>query len=81
MNKNFLRKNQWYEFSYSDGNGELSMFAQFKGYEKVGNTIFILIFHSTVGQHGLINISTINRIHAYNPNNDSNELNLILTES
>lgn len=81
MFKNFLKKNQWYEFVYSAGKEELSMFAQFKGYEKVGKTIFALVFHATVGQRGLINTETINRIHAYNPSTDeSGELNLVLTE-
>jgi len=43
---------------------------------------FALVFHATVGQHGLINTEIINKIQAYNPNTDeSGELNLVLTES
>lgn len=65
--KKFLQKNKWYEFSYSDGNGELSMFAQFKRYERIGQTIFAYVFHANNEQHALINTETINRIEAVMP--------------
>ena len=82
MNKNFLRKNQWYEFSTLLPNGSnINYIGQFKGIEKVGHTTFLKMLHYTTGMHGLFNTDQISRIIAYIPSKEPDALTLILTES